>query len=77
MSLRLVSFPVAGGGGREVHINPEQVVCVMDAGAKRAQIVTTGLAGENSISLIVEFHPDAVVRELIGAATVSRAKVDA
>jgi len=65
MSLRLVSFPVAGSGGREVHINPEQVVCVMDIGLRRAQIVTTGLAGESSISLIVEVTPSAVVRALL------------
>ena len=65
MSVRLVGFPVAGGGGRVVHINPEQVVCVMDVGVQRAQIVTTGLAGENSISLIVEASPTVVVRELL------------
>ena len=64
MSLRLIGFPVAGGGGREVHINPEQVVCVMAVGNDRAQIITTGLAGENSISLIVEVSPNQVVREL-------------
>jgi hypothetical protein len=65
MSLRLVSFQVAGGGGREVHINPEQVVCVMDLGVRRTQIVTTGLAGESSISLIVEAPPNAVVHDLL------------
>ena len=65
MSVRLVSFPVAGGGGREVHINPEQVVCVMAMGVDRAQIVTTGLLGENSISLIVEGSPSEVVRDLV------------
>jgi hypothetical protein len=66
MSVRLVSFPVAGGGGRAVHINPSQVVCVMDAGAGRAQIVTTGLSGENSISLVVETPPKLVAQELCG-----------
>ena len=64
MSLRLVGFPVAGGGGRQVHINPEQVVCVLDVGGDRAQIVTTGLSGETSMSLIVERRLEAVVREL-------------
>ena len=65
MRLRLVGFPVAGGGGREVHVNPDQVVCVMALGVDRAQIVTTGLAGENSISLIVEAPPADVVRTLV------------
>jgi hypothetical protein len=55
---------MAGAGGRSVHINADQVVCVMDAGAGRAQIVTTGLSGENSISLVVESTPDVVAREL-------------
>jgi hypothetical protein len=64
MNLRLVSFPLAGSGGRAVHINPEQVVCVMEAGAGRAQIITTGLSGENSISLIVEGAPNHVVQQL-------------
>jgi hypothetical protein len=64
MALQLVGFPVAGGGGREVHVNPEQVVCVLDVGGERAQIVTTGLAGENSMSLIVERRMAAVVEAL-------------
>ncbi len=64
MSLRLVGFPVAGGGGRQVHVNPEQVVCVLDLGGDRSQIVTTGLAGEGAMSLIVERKLDLVVREL-------------
>ena len=37
----------------------------MDVGVARAQIVTTGLAGESSISLIVEVPHHDVVRELI------------
>jgi hypothetical protein len=64
MSLRLVGFPIASGGGRQVHVNPEQVVCVLDVGGDRSQIVTTGLSGEASMSLIVERRLDAVVRDL-------------
>jgi hypothetical protein len=64
MSLELVGFPLAGGGGREVHVNPEQVVCVMDLGGDRSQIVTTGLATEGSISLIVARGLETVLREL-------------
>jgi hypothetical protein len=64
MSLELVGFPLAGAGGREVHVNPDQVVCVMDLGGDRSQIITTGLMGEGSISLIVARQLDAVVREL-------------
>ena len=62
--MRLVPFPLAGSGGRLVHVNPEQVVCLMDLGEKRTQIVTTGLSGETSISLIAELEPDAVARKL-------------
>jgi hypothetical protein len=66
MSLRLVGFPVAGSGGRQVHVNPEQVVLVLDVGGDRAQIVTTGLSGESSMSLIVERRLESVIRELAG-----------
>lgn len=51
--MQFVALPVAGSGGREVLINPEQVVCIMDAGEKRTQIVTTGLSTESSISIVV------------------------
>ena len=44
---------MAGSGGREVLINPEQVVCILDAGENRTQIVTTGLSTESSISIVV------------------------
>jgi hypothetical protein len=63
--MRLVPLPLAGSGGRLVHINPEQIVCLMDLGEKRTQIVTTGLSGETSISLIIELEPDAVARKLL------------
>lgn len=66
MNIRLVRFPVAGGGGREVLVNPEQVVCVLDVGGDRSQIVTTGLSGEHSMSLIVERPMEAVFRGLMG-----------
>jgi len=64
VSVRLVGFPVAGGGGRRVHINPLQVVCVMDIGDSRTQVVTTGLSGETSMSLILEASQPTVVRAL-------------
>lgn len=64
MGLQLIGFPLAGGGGRKVHVNPEQVVCVLDLGSERSQIVTTGLSGEGSMSLIVERRLDMVIREL-------------
>lgn len=64
MSLRLVGFPVAGSGGREVHVNPVQVVCVLDLGGDRSQIVTTGLSGQTAMTLIVERKLDAVLRDL-------------
>ena len=67
MPIRLVGFPVAGGGGREVYVNPEQVVCLLDIGGDRAQIVTTGLSGQTSMSLIVERPVEAVFRALVGA----------
>jgi hypothetical protein len=66
MGLQLIGFPVAGGGGRQVHVNPEQVVCVLDVGGERCQIVTTGLSGETSMSLVVERRLELVVRELAG-----------
>lgn len=66
MGIRLIGFPVAGGGGREVYVNPEQVVCVLDIGGDRSQIVTTGLSGQTSMSLIVERPIEAVFRGLLG-----------
>jgi hypothetical protein len=66
MTLQLIGFPVAGGGGREVHVNPEQVVCVLDVGGERCQIITTGLQGESSMSIIVERRLRTVVEELAG-----------
>ena len=37
---------------------------MLDVGGDRSQIVTTGLSGEASMSLIVERRLDAVVRDL-------------
>lgn len=62
--MQMVIFKVAGGGGRVVHINPAQVVCLLESGAGRTQVVTTGLTGESSMSLIVDGGPDEVSRRL-------------
>ena len=51
--MQFVALPVAGTGGREVLVNPDQVVCILDVGENRTQIVTTGLATESSISIVV------------------------
>ena len=56
---------MAGGGGREVNVNPEHVVCVLDVGENRTQIVTTGLSNAASMSLVVEAKYAAVVSALI------------
>jgi hypothetical protein len=66
MGVQLTGFRLAGGGGREVHINPAHVVCVLDVGERRAQIVTTGLSNEASMSLIVEATQAAVIQALKG-----------
>lgn len=55
---------MAGGGGREVNVNPEHVVCVLDVGENRTQIVTTGLSNAASMSLVVEANYAAVVKQL-------------
>jgi hypothetical protein len=49
--MRLVELPEAGD--RVLYMNPDQVVCLIDSGNNRTQVVTTGLSGETSISLIV------------------------
>jgi hypothetical protein len=69
--MRLVTFEVAGGGGRKVHVNPEHVVCIVDGGHRRSQIVTTGLSGHDSMSLIVEGEPASVARQLEGGVAVA------
>ena len=64
----LIAFKVAGSGGRPVYVNPEHVVCLMDGGGGRTQIVTTGLSGEASISLVVDLDAGSVADRLQGAA---------
>jgi hypothetical protein len=64
--VQLIPFPVAGSGGRKVFVNPEQVVCIIDSGDNRAQIVTTGLQGQASMSLVVEMNPALVAEKLRG-----------
>jgi hypothetical protein len=62
----MFSFLMAGSGGRRVHINPDQVVCLVDMGDERTQIVTTGLSGASSMSLIVETPLEEVASTLQG-----------
>lgn len=64
--MRLVELPEVGG--RTLYVNPTQVVCLIDAGKDRTQIVTTGLSGESSISLIVALKMPEVA-QMLGAAT--------
>jgi hypothetical protein len=71
--MRMFSFLMAGSGGRRVHINPEQVVCLVDMGDERTQIVTTGLSGATSMSLIVETPVDEVSSTLQGRSAASAA----
>ena len=66
IAMRMFSFLMAGGGGRRVHINPEQVVCLVDMGDDRTQVVTTGLSGATSMTLIIEGSHDEVSRTLQG-----------
>ena len=60
--MRLVELPEAGG--RLLYVNPEQVVCLIDSGHNRTQIVTTGLSGQSSISLIAALPLKDVVQRL-------------
>ncbi len=66
--MKLIALPVAGSGGRDVLINPQQVVCVLDVGERRSQIITTGLSSESSISIIVELGVREVEARLNAAA---------
>jgi len=56
--MSLIPFRLAGSGGEEAYVNPDMVVCLMQAGLQRTQVVTAGLAGETSISIVVamELH---------------------
>lgn len=60
----MFSFLMAGGGGRRVHINPEQVVCLVDMGDEHTQIVATDLSGASSMSLIVDRPAEKVAHAL-------------
>ena len=60
--MRLIELPEAGG--QLLFVNPEQVVCLIEAGKNRTQIVTTGLSGQSSISLIAAMPMREVVRLL-------------
>lgn len=56
--MSLIPFRLGGSGGEEAYVNPDMVVCLMQAGLQRTQVVTAGLAGETSISIVVamELH---------------------
>jgi hypothetical protein len=73
--MRMYSFLMAGGGGRRVQVNPEQVVCLVDMGEERTQVVTTGLSGATSMTLIVEGTLDEVARTLQGRPAASGPRV--
>jgi hypothetical protein len=73
--MRMYSFQMAGGGGRRVHVNPDQVVCLVDMGDERTQVVTTGLSGQTSMTLIVEGALEDVARTLQGRAAPPRSRV--
>ncbi len=51
--MSLIQFRLAGSGGEDAYVNPDMVVCLMTAGRERTQVVTAGLAGETSISIVV------------------------
>ncbi|HSV02941.1 MAG TPA: hypothetical protein VLI41_07010 [Phenylobacterium sp.] len=63
--MKLIPMPLAGAGGRNVYVNPSQVVCLIDLGDRRTQLVTTGLQGESSISLLLELSPPEAARLLL------------
>jgi hypothetical protein len=65
--MALVRFRLASSGGEEAYINPDMVVCLMKAGNQRTQVVTSGLTGESSISLIVALDIDEAA-ECLGVA---------
>lgn len=61
----LIELPEVGD--RVMYLNPKQVVCLIDAGNNRTQIVTTGLSGQSSMSLIAALDMKEVVRRLTEA----------
>lgn len=62
-----VRLPMAGSTDREVFVNPAQVVCLLDEGPRRTQIVTTGLSSAASITLLVGLAAHEVARRLDAA----------
>jgi hypothetical protein len=72
--MRLVSMPLAGSGGRQVHVNPEQVVCLVDLGQRRTQLVTTGMQGETSMSLLLDLAVSEAAERLLDAESVARGR---
>ena len=65
MGVKLVGLPLAGSAGGQVFVNPDQVVCLMEVGSNRTQVVTTGLATESSITLMVDRPLPRVVEALL------------
>ena len=63
--MQLIPMTLAGAAGRHVYINPEQVVCIFDLGDRRTQVVTTGLQGESSITLVLDMAPAEAVSRLL------------
>ena len=62
--MSLIPFRLAGSGGEDAYVNPAMVVCLMQAGRERTQVVTAGLAGETSISIVVAMDIHAVATHL-------------
>jgi hypothetical protein len=62
--MSLVQFRLAGSGGEDAYVNPAMVVCLMQAGRERTQVVTAGLAGETSISIVVDMDLHDVAAQL-------------
>ncbi|WP_297695187.1 hypothetical protein [Phenylobacterium sp.] len=68
--MKLIPMPLAGAGGRSVFVNPSQVVCLIDLGDRRTQLITTGLQGESSMSLLIELAPAEAARRLLAASAI-------
>ena len=62
----LIPFRLAGSGGENAYVNPAMVVCLMQAGRDRTQVVTAGLAGETAISIVVDMELHDVAARLNG-----------
>ncbi len=62
--MSLIAFRLASTGGEEAYVNPAMVVCLMQAGHGRTQVVTAGLAGEAAISIVVAMELHEAARRL-------------